>query len=410
MSQPYHAPRSLALRHLLPVIPGVVAALIVAAPARADEPAAPASAAATPAKAAPAGVFIAVRNLAGGSLKDREQAFEDLVSARIAAGSGIALLSRNEAVKRLSAAGEPVANLEGAKIDAAFDDRTSALRLAQTLDAAGILSVSLVSLGKETLAFKGSGIETVNDQYSLRVSWKLLEAGAASGIVGDIVTAKRTVRQSAGLIEIPGDAINGLLDDAAEKVAEGVRTRLAADKSVAASLRDAGAKRVKFAVGVTAQNLFFPELVVDKDGVLKISQDKSPVRLEGVTVELDGAAIGTAPFAAPVQARPGLHRLRLSRDGFKPWEGMVNLYDGFVFSAQLELDDAGLKRWRDQAAFVQELKAGEKLNDARVAYIRAAAENLRNYGFKVDVKVDAKELPANTGPNINVIPGRGVIR
>lgn len=405
MSHPQHPLRSDALRsHLRPMLSVALAALLAAPFAAADAPA-PAPAPAAPAKAAPAGVFIAVRNLAGESLKDREQSFEDLVASRVAASDGIAILSRNEAVKRLAAAGTPVAALEGAKVDAAFDDRTSALRLAQTLDASGILSVSLVSLGKETVAFKGSGIETINDQYTLRGSWKLLEAGAASGIVGDVVTAKRTVRQTAGVVEIPGDLLNGLLDDAADKVAEAVRTRLSSDKNVAAALKDSAAKRVKFTVNVSAQNIFFPELAADKDGVLRISQEKSPVRLEGVTVELDGAAIGTAPFAAGLVARPGLHRMRLSREGFKPWEGVVNLYEGFAFNAQLELDEAGLKRWREQSAFIQQLKAGEKLNDARVAYIRAAADNLKNYGYKIDFKVDAKEFPENNGTNVNVIPG-----
>jgi len=45
-----------------------------------------------------------------------------------------------------------------------------------------------------------------------------------------------------------------------------------------------------------------------------------------VTVELDGIAIGSAPGS--FQGFPGLHKLRLSREGFDSWERTVNLYDG----------------------------------------------------------------------------------
>lgn len=368
------------------------------APARTTETPAPAAKTAAP-------VFIVVRNLAGETLKGKDQAFEDLVASRISAETGLAILSRADAVKRISAHEGKQSDLDGDKVDRAFDDRTSALRLAQNLDAAGILSVSLVSYGKETLAYTGNGLSTINDRHKLRVSWKLLEAGAGSGVVGGTESASRTVRQTAGLSEIPGDLINGLLDDAAEKVAVAVRAQLAADKGAVSALKAGAGKRIKFSVGVTGRNVFFPELATDKEGVLRISQEKTPVQLDGVTVELDGAAVGTAPFASPVEARPGIHKLRLSRDGFKPLELVVNLYEGYTFNASLELDDAGLKRWREQSAFVQDLKAGAKLNDAEVALIRSKAENLKNYGFKIDYKVDAKEFAEDHSNNVNVIPG-----
>lgn len=410
MSHIHTSARADAARAIVrPAILVALFAVALAPVAKAGEPVPPPPASSAPAnKSAPAAVFIAVRNLAGDALKGKEQAFEDLVASRVAAESGVAILSRAEAVKRLSAAEGKQADLDGDKVDRSFDDGASALRLAQNLDAEGILSVSLVSYGKETLAYAGNGIASNNDRHTLRVSWKLLEAGRGSGIVGGTETATRTVRQVAGLMEIPGDLMNGLLDDAAAKVAEGVRSRLAGDRTAPASMKVAAVKRVKFNIGVTGRNVFFPELSTDKDGVLRIAQDKTPVQLDGVTVELDGAAIGTAPFAAPVEARPGLHKLRLSRDGFKPWQGVVNLHDGFTFNASLELDDAGLRRWREQSAFIQELKAGEKLTDARVAFIRAQAENLKNYGFKVDFKVDAKELPEDRSNTVNVIPGVAV--
>lgn len=349
-----------------------------------------------------AGVLILVRNEAGESLKGRDQAFEDLLASRISSERGLAVISRADAVKRLATTEKP--GLDGAKVDAAFDDRTSALALAQNLGAKGILTVSLLSYAPETKTFSGNGITTTNTTHTLRTSWKITDAEQAAGVRGDTVIATRTVRQMDGLTETPGDLLNGLLDDAARKVAEGVRSGAAGDRD-ALNRVAATAKRAKFTVGVTAENLFFPELAIGKDGALRVDQEKSPVRLTGVVVELDGAAIGTAPFATPPEVRPGLHKLRLSREGFTPWEGVVNVSDGFVFNTSLELNPAGLARWREQSKFIESLKAGVKLTDAEVTLLKSKAENLKNYGFKVDVKVDADKLPDDKSNIINVVPG-----
>jgi hypothetical protein len=122
--------------------------------------------------------------------------------------------------------------------------------------------------------------------------------------------------------------------------------------------------------------------------------------VDSVVVELDGVAIGSATTGSSFKARPGLHRMRLSRDGFKSWEGMVNLFDGFTFNATMELTDAGVARWREQSLFIQELKNNAKLTDAKIKAIEGFAQMLRQSGFKINYKVDAKEFPSQ---DINVI-------
>lgn len=400
------ARRALAARILTtPALAAAIlaAAILAAAPTirAADTTPPPAKNAESP-KAA--GVLILVRNEAGEALKGREQTFEDLIAARVSTAAGLAVISRAEAVKRLPATETATAGLDGAKVDAAFDDRTSALALARNLDASGVLTVTLGSLAAETRDYAGNGLNTRNTTHTLRASWKLADASRAAGVRGDGVVVRRTVRRTEGLTETPGDLVNELLDEAAAKIAAGIRSGETSDRDTLRSVAIA-AKSAKFAVGVTAENLFFPELAVDKDGVLRISQEKPPVRLSGVVVELDGAAVGTAPFAAPVEIRPGIHKLRLSREGFKPWEGVVNVFDGFTFNASLELTDAGLARWREQSGFIRDLKTGEKLADANIAYLKAQAENLKNYGYKIDLKVDAKALPEDKSNIVNVIPG-----
>ena len=63
-----------------------------------------------------------------------------------------------------------------------------------------------------------------------------------------------------------------------------------------------------------------------------------------VTVELDGIAIGSAP--GTFQAFPGLHKLRLSREGFKDWERTVNIYAGQKLRVALQMSDAGSRAGR----------------------------------------------------------------
>ena len=45
---------------------------------------------------------------------------------------------------------------------------------------------------------------------------------------------------------------------------------------------------------------------------------------------------------------------------------------------------------KDNTAFLQKLKNGEKLTDAAVKAIEGAAQMLRQSGYKVDVKGDVK--------------------
>ncbi len=63
----------------------------------------------------------------------------------------------------------------------------------------------------------------------------------------------------------------------------------------------------------------------------------------GVTVELDGAVIGSSGYQ--LQATPGLHQLRVTRQWMKPYAATVNVTEGMVLSVALELDAEGIQKW-----------------------------------------------------------------
>ena len=115
-----------------------------------------------------------------------------------------------------------------------------------------------------------------------------------------------------------------------------------------------------------------------------------------VTVELDGIAIGSAP--GEFQAYPGLHKLRLSREGFDGWERTVNIYDGQTLRVALQMSAAGYARWADTTAFLATLDNRRKLTDAEVEKINGLAEFFKNSHYRVDTK---EECPDQQKPLLN---------
>lgn len=63
----------------------------------------------------------------------------------------------------------------------------------------------------------------------------------------------------------------------------------------------------------------------------------------GVTVELDGAVIGSAP--GTFRATPGLHQLRVTRAWMKPYAATVSVSEGATFEIALELSEEGIRKW-----------------------------------------------------------------
>src|SRR6185369_3427313 len=63
------------------------------------------------------------------------------------------------------------------KLDDALNNNTTALRLAQTLGADFILIPIITSYGADKKTYNGNGLNTVNVTHTLRVSYKIVEAG-----------------------------------------------------------------------------------------------------------------------------------------------------------------------------------------------------------------------------------------
>jgi PEGA domain len=365
---------------------------------------------------------IIVENRAGEQFNDKVSVLEDLISSRIA-GEGYSVISRDvtvNALKSYPAAGITVASKSAAtasvasapdkvsvsaetgqsdslhvaatpdttKLDEALSDNTSALRLAQNLGADFILIPTITSYGTERKTYSGDGISTVNLTHTLRVSYKIVEAGAGGAIRGGTVVASKTFRQTADLQTEDSDLINELLDDAANQLADAVTQNAATLPTEIA--KD---KLVTFKISCTMsdprqQPILISALGITADNHVVLTNQPVAVQPMDVTVELDGAVIGSAP--GEFKARPGFHKLRLSREGFDDWERTINVYDGQNLRVALQMSAAGYARWADTTAFLATLDANRKLTDAEVKKIEGLAQFFSQSHYRVDTKENLK--------------------
>jgi PEGA domain len=276
---------------------------------------------------------------------------------------------------------------DASAVDDALNNNSSALRLAQSLGADFILIPAITSYGTDKKTYNGNGINTVNVTHTLRISYRIVEAGMGGAVRGDTVVAAKTERQTEGLQSENGDMLNQLLDDAATQLAN-----LIAKNAESLPTEVAKAKSVSFSVACTMadprqQPVMMPAAGVTADKHLAKTQP-APVEAMNVTVELDGVAIGSAP--GTFKAGPGLHKLRLTREGFADWVRTVNIYEGQTLSVALQMSDDGYAKWKDTTGFLNAIDADRKLTDAEVKRIEGIATYFSNSHYRVDTKENIK--------------------
>ena len=322
---------------------------------------------------------------------DSNSAALDLVrqdSARIAASqtnSGSAAGHSSAALDLTRSGSAQVAvTPETTRLDQALSDNTSALRLAQNLGADFILIPAITSYGTEKKSYNGDGIATINVTHTLRVSYKIAEAVTGGEIKGGTVSATKSIRQSGNLQVDNSDAINELLDDAAGQLADLI---VQGADSLPAAVAKGKLVSFKIACSMTdprQQPILVSALGISADNHLVVTNPPVAVQPLDVTVELDGIALGSAPGA--FQAYPGLHKLRLSREGFDDWERTVNIYDNQTLRVALQMSAAGYARWADTTAFLATLDDRRKLTDAEAEKIRGLAKFFSESHYRVDTK------------------------
>ena len=214
--------------------------------------------------------------------------------------------------------------------------QASVLRIGQMLNANYIIVASLGTIGHEKRIFKGEGTiyKTNNtaDIYSLPIILKILDGNTGQSLLGTTVTAYDKILQNANLKVETDNVLNNLLETGTTKISENVEKEIGSISDV---------KLNKSVANFTVA-----------------------CNVDGATVALDGAVIGSTPgnFAA----KPGIHQLRLTRQYFQPWENTVNIFPGQKININLEFTEEGQQKYKDLASFKQDQELNKETTDAEI--------------------------------------------
>ncbi len=331
---------------------------------------------------------IIVSNRAGADYDGKIAVIEDLLSARIS-DLGFKVMTREviaDAARRfdpdVASSPHPEKSLE-----AQLTNQSSALRLAQNMGVGYIIQVSLASYSKTERHIKAYGNDLTNYDHTLRLTYKILDASNGGSLTGDDTKVTRTEQGTASATALVGGILDDLLDEATGKIATSVGAKVAQGKVTGPAAK---AALVSVNLKVEAADLTVPDIRISGDNTVTL-YDSSKLRTSplSVSVEVDGVAVGSAPGS--IQLRPGFSKIRLTREGFKPWERTINAVEGQTLSVALEMTEKSLERWKDSTRFLNELKNGAKLTDAQVKSLEGLAKTLEQSGMKIDYKVDTKD-------------------
>ncbi len=322
-------------------------------------------------------VAIFVANRAGKVGDSELGALEDYITGRVT-DLGVKVISGETALNAVSAMAP---NGKATDLDAQMAQSTSAVRLAQTLGATHLLQVTISGFDSNKKTIDAYGVTTVNDERTARVTYKILDGVTGASLAADTVKASKTVQNTPDMADERSSLLNGLLEEAAQKVATSLKRQLDRGRLATTSAAQAA---VTVTITTELADVYIPDVRLSPENTIAISESKYKVSALAATVEIDGIAVGTAP--GPIQTKAGLHKLRVVREGFKPWERTVNFANGQKLNVPLEMTDAGYARWQDATAFINDLKNGAKLTDAEVKVLEGKAKMFEQSGFKVDTK------------------------
>jgi len=298
--------------------------------------------AATVAQAAPRAALF-VQNRAGAELEPQLDVFNDMISTRLT-DAGFEVIRSQDVLDRYAESrtakeGEllrkSVEALQTAKSEGTADEPTqaaSALRLAQLLNADYLVFASLVSLGENTKKVQAYGMAQEVATQNLRVALRVLEGGDGTQLYGDIIKVSDKIAQTPNMTIEAGDQLNSLLDQGAVELAG----------RVSGSIQEIEA--------ATPAPVDLAKLTVNAS-------------TDGASVEVDGVAVGSTPGA--FQVRPGVHRMRVTKEGYATWEKSVNVVDGQILNIAMEMSGSGIDR-------KGELEAQSRIDD--IAREQSAAD------------------------------------
>jgi PEGA domain len=134
-------------------------------------------------------------------------------------------------------------------------------------------------------------------------------------------------------------------------------------------------------VHAKVDGLIMPSFVM-QNGTPQFNTQSIPVYASGANVELDGILVGQTPCA--ITAGRGMHEIKISREGLKPYSAMINLTGQNRYDITLAPSDETLAKFNEQMAYIRKLNQNEKVTDAQIKVLEGYAKMLRQSGYRID--------------------------
>lgn len=337
-----------------------------------------------PTAAGPLRLAIFVKNRAGSVPDEKVMVFEDLVTAR-ATDRGFQVINREDVaggIQQFSSTGANAGQGVGpTDLDRELSQSTSALRLASNLGADLLLLASIASFDVESRNFRDDDIDVAFevDQATLEVTYRVTDGRSGGTLAADSIRVTDQTRRSANLTG-NSDPLNRLLSQAAQRIAASLEQR---HDVIEASASRGEEATVPIRVAATMGDVTVPEIVKDKAGNYDVRQGRYQIEILAVDVEVDGMMIGsTTPGGKEFQIAPGVHTLRLRRDGFRAVERTFNAKPNLEMVIPLQLDEQGFGRWQEQTRFLSDLKTGERMKDSFSGLLDGVATFFKSFGVQ----------------------------
>lgn len=335
-------------------------------------------------------VALFVKNNSGNSeLNKYTKALENTISSRIT-NSNWSVIDYDLALRNLNAyLGNPNAQYKTqAKVlkrdlesenyaDLKLFEDAAAPRIAEFLGANCIMAVSVSSYAKDTRKYKGCGVETVTDTYTLRLSYNLYDTSTVASLIGGNVSVSQSFRESDGLKIETNDIENRLFEDAAESIAKDFAKKTAA-KKIEVALPQEGGLNLSFSIS----NFEFPK-IVEENGKYFVTRDMMTPSLSGVNAEIDGILYTVElSDSANISLSKGIHYLRVNQSGISPIEQTIFVTGkaNQKIRLNLRLSDELIASWKSDIEFFRNIVEKMKETDAKVELTEAEAERLKGLG------------------------------
>lgn len=332
-----------------------------------------------------------VQNRAGAAFDSKLDMFADAIAGDLSA-AGFAVVRAEDTLDRSAASPSDAAYPETlhraaelfqtVKAESAVDttpsEAASALNIARSLDADCLVMASILSVAENTVRSTAYNLPTSSRTRVLRVALRVLDGRDGSQLYGDRVVVTDRVIDTAYQQTDPGDQLDMMLDQASSEIASRVQD-------------------------ATASGTFEPASLAGNAAVAAADEIEVTINApRAASVEIDGVVIGTAP--GTFRMAPGVHRLRVAKEGYAAWENSVKLRDGQTLDIALEYSGVGLDRRGQQMAQDRDDDVIREQSEAHAALLHGQAVAASNSYTRIDGAPQVLSVGSDTPTGILVTP------